>query len=227
MTASTTAQDNPGRTNMNLQKRECPVSFRFVPYGSGWEDVYLTVNGEEHYFVVTGVWGDQANALAEVLLEFHPDYEHYYDPDPRFGIEDDAEIEHGPRLRAKFTWDGEGHAATWRLHRTSSTGTDAQVKVEIVEKDDDEDPESPIRFTVGYKDLCYAVAKGMTETMKRHGVYGYFQAVWSHDINLRKLLFLKAFALDAMDVLKVEDLGRGNGERTDFAKELELLLFDM
>ena len=48
---------------MKLQKRECPISFRFVPYGSGWEDVYLTVNDEEHYFVVTSVWGDQANAL--------------------------------------------------------------------------------------------------------------------------------------------------------------------
>ena len=38
---------------------------------------------------------------------------------------------------------------------------------------------------------------------------------------------LNAFALDMMDVLKVEDLGRGNGERTDVAKELELLLFNM
>ena len=31
---------------MNLQKRECPISFRFVPYGWGWEDVYLTVDGK-------------------------------------------------------------------------------------------------------------------------------------------------------------------------------------
>lgn len=67
----------------------------------------------------------------------------------------------------------------------------------------------------------------MTEVMKKHGLFGYGNAVWNHDLNLRVLLMLKAFALDVPEVLEVEDLGRGNGERTDFANELELLLFDM
>ena len=212
---------------MNLQKRECPIVFRFVPYGAGWEDVYLTVDGTTHYFVVTYVWGDQIDALVDVLLLFHPDYSRHCDSSLRLSDDKEWEEFDGPCPRTKFVWDGEGHAATWRLHRTPMTGTDATIEVEIVEQNDGEAPNPPVLFTVGYKDLCYAVAKGMTEAMQWHGLYGYFQAVWSHDINLRKLLFLKSFALDAMDVLKVEDLGGKNGERTDFEKELELLLFDM
>ena len=212
---------------MNLQKRNCPISFRFVPYGSGWEDVYLTVNGEDHYFVVTAIWGDRVDALSQVLLHFHSRYQHHYDPAPQVASEDSREEFNGPCFKAEFCWDAEGSSSTWSLVRSPGEDDCATIEITITEKEESEAPETPFHFSVGFKDLCYAVAKGVTEAMKRHGLHGYFEAVWSHDINLRKLLFLKAFALDATDVLKVEDLGRGNGERTDFAKELELILFDM
>ena len=60
---------------MNLQKSECPISFRFVPYGSGWEDVYLTVGGEEHCFVVTGTHvPGSVDELFSAVAGLHPQY---------------------------------------------------------------------------------------------------------------------------------------------------------
>lgn len=209
---------------MKLQKRDCPIAFRFVPYGSGWEDVYLTVNGEEHCFVVTGVFGPTGvDDLFSAIVGLHPRYntcgclhKRYID-----------ETEDGIPIGATISLPGEGFGSEWSLKRPSVKDVDVPIEVSIVETEEGEEPQPPITFTIGYKDLCYAVAKGMTEVMKRHGLFGYGNAVWSHDLNLRVLLMLKAFALDVPDVLKVEDLGRGNGERTDFAKEFELILFDM
>ena len=209
---------------MNLQKRDCPISFRFVPYGWGWEDVYLTVNGEEHYFVVTGTHvPGSVDELFSAVAGLHPDYCHR---GHLFSVYVDMDDNNNP-VETKFWWDGEGFGSEWSFKRPSVEDVDVPIEVSIVKTEEGEDPHPPITFTVGYKDLCYAVAKGMTEAMKKHGLFGYKNAVWNHDLNLRVLLMLKAFALDVPEVLKVEDLGRGNGERTDFAKELELLLFDM
>ena len=209
---------------MNLQKRECPISFRFVPYGAGWEDVYLTVGGEEHYFVVTGAFGpDSVDSLTSAIVGLHPSYNSCGYLHHRYIDETKDDIPVG----ATVSLPGEGFGSEWAFKRPPVEDIDVPIEISIVKTEEGEEPDSPITFTVGYKDLCYAVAKGMTEAMKKHGLFGHVNAVWSHDLNLRVLLMLKAFALGAEDVLKVEDLGRGNGERTDFAKELELLLFDM
>ena len=209
---------------MNLQKRECPISFRFVPYGFGWEDVYLTVGGEEHCFVVTGTHvPGSVDELFSAVAGLHPQY---CNSGNLFSVYVDVDDSRNP-VGTKFWWVGEGIEWEWTFSRPPTADMDVPIEVKITEKDDGADSGESVCFTVGYKDLCYAVAKGMTEAMKNHGLFGYVNAVWGHDLNLRVLLMLKAFALGAEDVLKVEDLGRGNGERTDFAKELELLLFDM
>ena len=209
---------------MNLQKRDCPIALRFVPYGSGWEDVYLTINGEEHCFVVTGTHvPGTVDELFSAVAGLHPDYCHC---GHLFSVYVDIDDHNNP-IETKFCWDGEGFGSVWSFKRPSVEDVDIPIEVSIVKTEEGEEPQPPITFTVGYKDLCYAVAKGMTEAMKKHGLFGYKNAVWNHDLNLRVLLMLKAFALDVPEVLEVEDLGRGNGERTDFTKELELILFDM
>ena len=209
---------------MTLQKRDCPISFRFVPYGAGWEDVYLTVNGEEHCFVVTGIHvPGTVDELFSAVAGLHP---RWCNCGYLFSVYVDIDDNNNP-VETKFWWDGEGFGSVWSFKRPPVDEVDVPIDVSIVETEEGEAPQPPIHFTVGYKDLCYAVANGMTEVMKKHGLFGYKNAVWNHDLNLRVLLMLKAFALDAMEILEVEDLGRGNGERTDFAKELELLLFDM
>ena len=82
-------------------------------------------------------------------------------------------------------------------------------------------------YKVRYKDFCYAVAKTCTEVLKSHGIYGYHHSTYEDDLNLQHLLFIKAVALDCLEIRTLTDNGDGFGESTSFEKELELLLFDM
>lgn len=44
---------------MILEKKDCPISMRIVPYGAGWTDVYFNFDQtEELYFVVSSAIGD-------------------------------------------------------------------------------------------------------------------------------------------------------------------------
>lgn len=38
---------------MNLQKRNCGMEMKLVPYGAGWTDVYFNINGDNLYFIIT------------------------------------------------------------------------------------------------------------------------------------------------------------------------------
>ena len=59
---------------MWLRKRKCDVAMRLVPYGAGWTDVYLTIGGDEHYFIISNVVGDQFSDLLSILYRLHPDH---------------------------------------------------------------------------------------------------------------------------------------------------------
>ena len=56
------------------------------------------------------------------------------------------------------------------------------------------------RYEYKYRDLCYAVAKAMTHVMKDYGFYGYHYSTSDNGIEIHQLLFLKAVALNRMDV---------------------------
>ena len=62
--------------------------------------------------------------------------------------------------------------------------------------------------------------------LKKFGFYGYIYSTEGEPVMLHQFLFLKAYALGNMEARElVEDMsGR---YASDFAKELELLLFDM
>ena len=79
-----------------------------------------------------------------------------------------------------------------------------------------------------YEDICYAVADACTKALKKHGFWGYHQATYTEDMNVRILLFLKAIGLGNLEAreLTYHD-EKGEGETADFGKEMELLLFDM
>jgi len=87
------------------------------------------------------------------------------------------------------------------------------------------------------RDLCYAVARAVTETLKKYGFMGYClssdpdcRSEETFDIN--KLLFLKAYALDVPEARQIVRLwedpnGWMSADASCFQKEMELLLFDM
>ena len=58
---------------MNLRKRNCGINMKIVPCGYGWTNVYLTIEGDEHYFVISNVVENQFDDLLRILYHLYPD----------------------------------------------------------------------------------------------------------------------------------------------------------
>lgn len=236
------------RNKMKLKKRDCGINMRLVPYGAGWTDVYLDIEGDHLHFVISDVLGNQFDDLLRVLYHFHPkngDPENADDiieckcgicakTDTGFEvvkIVDELRDEEHPwgyidiPWKADFTWDEEGAHSKWTLERTPDESKDFMLKIHIEQHRAET---TTYDYEVRYKDFCYAVAKACTETLKEYGFFGYHHSTYTQDMNIRYLLFLKSVALDnfeARNLTYYEE--KGHGETTVLNKELELLLFDM
>lgn len=121
-------------------------------------------------------------------------------------------------------WDEEGSFSQWIFTREPTENEDFELQIDICIQRNEE---KRYTYKVRYRDFCYAVAKTCTEVLKSHGIYGYHCSTYEDDINFRQLLFIKAVALDCLDIRELNDMGEGLGESTPFDKELELILFDM
>ena len=83
-------------------------------------------------------------------------------------------------------------------------------------------------YTVDDREFCYAVAKGCTEVLKEYGIYGFRRSTGGEPIILHQLLFIKAYALGDLQARELTAMDKwGLCRKTDFEKEMELLLFDM
>ena len=229
---------------MNLHKRNCGINMKIVPCGYGWTNVYLTIEGDEHYFVISNVVENQFDDLLRILYHLYPDNsgdekgmtdieckiacEEYADGEFRtVNIIDDMKdcpggsVFHKVPWKASFTWDEEGNESVWELERDPTEDLDFELRISI------EHNEKHYQYAVRYADFCYAVAKACTEVLKKHGFTGYHRATYTQDINIRQLLFLKGIALGDLDACKLRYYEEDGGETSDLSKELELLLFDM
>jgi hypothetical protein len=229
---------------MKLEKRDCGIEMKLVPYGAGWTDVYLNIGGDNLYFIITSVYGDQFSELLNSLYHLYPeqdDPEHNERVDFWNGlcervdgkyevveivekIKDVPAVVRDIPYKAEFCWDEEGASSQWTLTRKPTLETDFEMQIDISVNRSEAKKYS---YKVRYKDFCYAVAKACTQTLKSHGIYGYHYSVYYNDINLRHLLFIKSVALDNFEARSLTFNDRGNGESSCFEKELELLLFDM
>ena len=229
---------------MDLQKRNCGIEMRLVPYGAGWTDVHLNIGSDQLYFIISSGWGDRFSELLKILYHLHPQVNdqdsynklEYWDDicefiDGKYKVTkivencDDcpATIQPIP-YKGEFTWHEEGTHSHWSIWRepTEDTDFDIHINIQICRNDTKE-----YAYTVRYKDFCYAVAKTCTQVLKSHGIYGYHYSVYFDDLNLRHLLFIKAVALDAFEARQLTDNEDGSGVSSPFEKELQLLLFDM
>ncbi len=92
------------------------------------------------------------------------------------------------------------------------------------------------RYLLDGRELCYAAAKAYTDALKKYGFYGYYWTTCRNEdgdtIVMHEFLFLKAYALNRLDVRELSTVWKGNkswqsAEGTPFEKELELLIADM
>ena len=215
---------------MNLQKSECSIQIEFYSVGAGWLHMKLSIDNDELDLCTSYCMGDSFHSLLESIYSLHPDA---YDNDHSGRIVETKEIEaelDGKKTtaivpyKATFYWDEEGSIIDWEFEHkpTLDREFDLNIKLGIHRNITDECKED----TVSYKEFCYALAKACTELLKKQGINGFHQSYWDGDINLRYLLFIKAMALDADEMIETK-YNKDHEASSDINKELEFLMFDM
>jgi hypothetical protein len=124
--------------------------------------------------------------------------------------------------KAKFYWDEEGVIIDWVISKDPFIQEEFDINIKLnIYGEEDETKE----FTVSYKDFCYALAKAITQTLKKYGINGFYRGYCSADINIRQFLHIKAIALGAKDYIDI--FWTKDGDCSDLNKEIELLMLDM
>ncbi len=228
---------------MNLQRRNCNIRIRLTPLDVCFVKVELRINGIRHYYYPSSIMGGQFNDLIDALYVLYRENNdshgiHQWKPEVEW-----TETENGNEstcVSSRFTWDEEGSLIKVSLRRDIRNGRweanpSAYDPVEI--KISGDDSADDFECTVDGRDLCYAAAKAYTEALKKYGFYGYYYSTCDEfsinaSVLIERFLFIKAYALNA---LETRTLSKAWGIphswrypcKTDFEKELELLLFDM
>lgn len=227
-----------------MNKRDCEIRIRVTPCGVDWQKIQWRIGGDRHTLWPSAVMGGQ---FSELVTAVYCLYSEGYDSHTncrrkihRYRHDWDCENagssgEH--TVTAEVEWDEEGRFADITLIRRCS-----DWKRPTPGRYDPVDIELSYRwgkwnYTVDGRDLCYAVARAATEALKKYGFRGYHSSSGSCEccgdkIDVEQLLFLKAYALDALEVRELRPVWekpkswmRAGG--TSLEKEMELLLFDM
>lgn len=216
---------------------ELAVKFEVLKTSYGWLDLRVSFADTEFTMMVSEIRCGLA-ALVDRLYYLYPDLGHdeYNFDDVEYGscegpagsmiTENPGEIvtwEDVP-WKTEIFFDEEGSGYTWKLTRKLSLDTDFMVDINIEYSSSIDN--KTYKCSVRYKELCYAVAKVCTEALKKYGLGGYQDSSWDLDINIRRLIFIKALALDMLDDIKsVRD--ENDEEKSNFTKELAILTMDM
>ena len=232
---------------LKLNKKECNIRIRLTPIGADFMRVHFRIGKDNHYFYPSCVMGDQFSSfLTAVYCLYNEGYDyhqlHNRQWKRRFGCEfRTPNEENGNRYFKSIpvSWDEEGRIDNIILSRSSAEqdyfsiapkGVADPIDIEITYK------KGYFKYTVDGRDLCYAVAKGYTEAIKRYGFQGYLRSTGSQYLGdtfeIEEFLFVKAYALDAMETRELKTAWRHpkswmGAEASSFYKEIELLLFDM
>ena len=211
---------------MKLNKRDCPIKARIKPLGCYQLAVEFDFGNDKLKFTPSTAMGDQFGEFVSAL------YTLYHEND-QVDLHFDGHSEWNDR---EYHTDNEHRI----LSTTVTVEWDAEGTYMILEMTRDIDGDTiHLRTTTDYretyrefilndKDFCYAVAKACTEVLKEFGFYGYRYSTKSQPINLHQLLFIKAYALGSMESRNLTTVKIGiDCCKTDFEKEIELLLFDM
>lgn len=141
------------------------------------------------------------------------------------------------RSITSFTWDERGRKETFRLirrhqepgHRVPAGADPIEFEIYM--------PDQTFRYVIDGRELCYALAKAFTDSLKKYGIGGFCLGSGDNykfyeQLPLNELLFIKAYALNAPEVRKIAKLwsepsGWKYGLATPLEEEIKLLLTDM
>ena len=205
---------------MELQKRDCPIKAVIEPLGAELLAVTFDFGERKLEYTPSTVMGDQFGEFVCALYTlYHERYDGHSEWNAReYHTNENHEIQ---ATTVKVEWDGEGTYMIIEMTKQSDGDT-------ILLRSSMDYGKTYQEYSVNDKDFCYAVAKACTEAMKEFGFYGYRYSTESEPIKIHQLLFLKAYALGNMDARDLIVVDEGfDCCKTNFEKELELLLFDM
>ncbi|MBR3869888.1 MAG: hypothetical protein IKJ17_00070 [Clostridia bacterium] len=196
---------------MKLEKRDCGVKIELEP--GSFLGVDFDIYGDKFSFnpasTMGGQFGNFLSALYSLYAMEEWPCEHHTRDDGSHIIE---------AVSTGLDWDNEGDVMLIRMKKYFDYMGEISEKISL--KISTDYGKTFKKFSVYHKDLCYAVAKACTEVLKEYGVFGYRYSTEYDDLKLHQLLYIKAVALDAFEII-------ADKEKTSFEKEMELLLFDM
>lgn len=222
---------------MKLNKRNCDTRIRLTPCSAYFQKIQWSIGGDHHILWPSAVMAGQFSDFLDAVYRLYSEgiFDH--------GFVSRIQPNKGPhpmpcwRSVSTVKWDEEGSSVTIRFVRRHNDPIGE--KAEDLDLIDIELYKSGNKFCycINGKDLCYAIAKACTETIKKYGFMGYcFSSDDScrsgESIDLNKLLFVKAYALGNMEARELrllwrEPKGWMSAHGSSLKKEIELLLFDM
>lgn len=211
----------------------CPIKFTITECNAGWTDMTCDFNGAVLDFTISYLLGNQPSALIEALQVFHSREDGY---DGLLHVKVDRE-EDIPNLdgtlwshvavSTSFEWEKEPGTDRWRLSLVNKELGRQDFPVEVAIDIWNTDETKTYKFTVMFRDLCYAVAKCFTDALKTYGFGGYHTETFTDDINIRQLLVIKAYALGILSNFISLEGEPEFGYDFTYEEEIQLLTMDM
>ncbi len=230
---------------LKLNKRNYQTRIRLTPIGADFMQVHFRIGGDNHYFYPSCVMGDQFSSFLTAVyclynegFDYHRLHRRLWKR--RFGVDpwEYPTDENGKCFYKSIpiTWDEEGRIIDITLSRRSADeevlpeNVSDPIKIEFLYSG------GRFQYTIDGRELCYAVARGYTEAVKKYGFQGYLRSTGQQYLGdyfeMEELLFVKAYALDAMEARELKEAWRRpknwrSADASSFEKEMELFLFDM
>jgi len=211
---------------VKLKKRDCGIKIQLQPCGNQFLGIAFDFYGQKVSFAASsavscGQFGNFVSAVYALYFENGDGHNEWHD---RNSISDENHVARG--VETTVSWDNEGTVMDVIMRRKWSYESTAE---DVITINITTDYGKTFReFTVDGRDFCYAVAKACTDALKQYGIYGYRYSTEYDTFYFHQLLFIKAYALDCMEARELTNADeQGWVQKTDFAKEIELLLFDM
>lgn len=229
------------------------IKFEVIPYGGGWEDYVLTVDGVKAYLLSTCIYDRlYINELLEALCYLSADYSkvdytvwNYLDTDmcerpfeiwyfkdgtscvkERDVIDNnvDDKTVHVSDVPEEVNFEMDGESKM-TYWKIVREKTVAWDFMLAIDIHCDYEEEEHYHFDVPYREFCLAVANGCVEALQKHGIFGWSHSSYGQEmVNLRHVIFLKAMGLGReAELMERDEEEENRGPKSNFKKELEIL----